>query len=91
MTILGLSQEGESYRELYSAIIKVLTAGSHCEPVLYKGNVQLDPLNMAVIRHCFILTWRLLECLPPSADLVLDLIQSSDKELVQVKVILKDK
>ncbi|XP_074621519.1 E3 ubiquitin-protein ligase UBR4-like isoform X3 [Acropora palmata] len=84
-TLLSLTEEGQSYNEFHSAIVKLLMAGS-----LYKPKADLasgKPSSVtaaAVIRHTFILTWRVLDCLPPSAEFFKDLSQDLGKQQVQV-------
>ena len=86
-TLLSLTEEGQSYNEFHSAIVKLLMAGSLYKPKADLANGKPSSLTAAaVIRHTFILTWRVLDCLPPSAEFFKDLSQDLGKQQVQVTV-----
>lgn len=85
-TLLGLSEEGQSYNDFHSAIIKLLMAGSLRELKSTTGDAQSDALTAAVIKHSFSLTWRILDCLPPSVEFFKDLSRDLEKQHLQVTV-----
>ena len=85
-TLLSLSEEGQSYKDFHSAIIKLLMAGSMQELKTGVGDVQSAALTAALIKQSFSLTWRILDCLPPSVEFFKDLSEDLKKQHVQVKV-----
>ncbi|XP_068695175.1 E3 ubiquitin-protein ligase UBR4-like isoform X2 [Montipora foliosa] len=83
-TLLSLSEQGQSYKEFHSAIVKMLMAGSLHKAKHDMGNAQTASLVATVIKQSFILTWRILDCLPPSSDFFKELSQDLGKQHVQV-------
>ncbi|GFO01534.1 E3 ubiquitin-protein ligase ubr4, partial [Plakobranchus ocellatus] len=54
------------YSQLYSSCVGLLMAGSQCD----KTKEKLSSLDASAMHYHFLLLWRLLSCLPPSADYI---------------------
>uniref|UniRef100_A0ABM0M5B5 E3 ubiquitin-protein ligase UBR4-like n=1 Tax=Saccoglossus kowalevskii TaxID=10224 RepID=A0ABM0M5B5_SACKO len=54
------------YYEFYSAVINLLSAGSHCDVKARQESKTLPFLDVCSIQYNFIMCWRLLSDLPPS-------------------------
>lgn len=85
-TLLSLSEEGQSYKDFHSAIIKLLMAGSLQELKTEVRDVQSALLDASVVKHSFNLTWRVLDCLPPSVEFFKNLSQGLEMQHLQVTV-----
>lgn len=85
-TLLSLSEEGLTYRDFYSAIIKLLMAGSLQEVKTDSEEAQSVSLNAVVVKRCFSLTWRILHYLPPSAEFFSNLSQDLEMQHLNVTV-----
>lgn len=84
--LLSLTEGGQSYKDFHSAVIKLLMAGSLRETKTDTGDEQSASLDAAVIKHSFSLTWRILDCLPPSVEFFTNLSQDLEMQHLQVTV-----
>ena len=85
-TLLSLSEEGLTYRDFYSAIIKLLMAGSLQEVKSDSEEAQSVSRNAVVVKRCFSLTWRILHYLPPSVEFFSTLSQDLEMQHLNVTV-----
>lgn len=82
-----MSEEGQSYRDFHSAIIKLLMVGSRQEVKSTSGNSHSSmPVDGAVVKHSFNLAWQILGCLPPSVEFFKSLQQDLEMQRIQVAV-----
>ena len=81
-----MSEEGQTYTDLYSAVLKTLTAGSECDVMFHLGEVKLGPLDAAFIRHCFSLGWKLLGSLPTSVEHFKNFTLELEQQRVNIEV-----
>ncbi|KAL3872340.1 hypothetical protein ACJMK2_040271 [Sinanodonta woodiana] len=63
-SFLLASSECLDYNQLYDACIALLLAGLRCD----KTQDKLSIMDSSVIEYNFLITWRLLACLPPSVQ-----------------------
>lgn len=86
-TLLSLSEEGQSYKDFHSAVIKLLMVGSRQEMKTTTGDSHPSiAVDGAVVKHSFNLAWRILDCLPPSVEFFKNLLQDLEMQHIQVTV-----
>jgi len=82
-----LSEEGQSYKDFHSAVIKLLMVGSRQEVKSTSCDIHSSiPVDGAVMKHSFDLAWRVLDCLPPSVEFFKSLQQDLEMQHIQVTV-----
>lgn len=85
--LLSLSEEGQSYKDFHSAVIKLLMVGSRQEMKTTTGDSHPSiAVDGAVVKHSFNLAWRILDCLPPSVEFFKNLLQDLEMQHIQVTV-----
>lgn len=86
-TLLSLSEEGQSYKDFHSAVIKLLMVGSQQQHKDRSGDSHRSvTADGAVVKHSFSLAWRILDCLPPSVEFFKNLLQDLEMQHLQVTV-----
>ncbi|XP_071948294.1 E3 ubiquitin-protein ligase UBR4-like isoform X1 [Antedon mediterranea] len=66
------------YSEMYSALIKLLGAGSKCQVVQSSKDTRMTYMESSTLHYSFVVCWRLLGNLPPSVGFI-KLLESQAK------------